>query len=672
MFRALAPVAVALGAVDSLAGASTQLVASVNQPAKATVGASFAEGVIIQGLGVSYAQSWALSNTLPPGIVAQGATLQGGRLVVNPSSGTLLLTGTPSTAGTYNISISGYQYTNLTGPVTTATGQIVVAPAPNSAPAITRQPANVTTVAGGNATFSVTFTGTPAPTIQWSKDGQAIAGATGATLNLSIVASTNAGSYTAVLTNSLGSVTSAAAILTVNAAPAAPQFMSSPAPETVTAGDSATLTVAVTGVPTPALQWMKDSVALDGATDATLTLPQAQLADAGAYTVVATNSVGTATSAAAELVVAPAAAAPVFSAPPVSQTVAAGDTVVFTAPVIAAPAATFLWQHDGAVVAGATGSTLMLTGVTATSSGNYVGIATNSLGTATSSAAALTVSTGADRGRLTNLSILTDITADAPSFTLGTFVGGAGTVGTKPLLIRAAGPALAAFAVPNLLSDPKLDVFSGQSIVATNDNWSGAPAIQNAIAQVSAFGFPDPNSKDAAVFSPNLAIGGYTIQVSGVGGATGSVIAELYDATPAAAFSTSTPRLVNVSVLKQISAGGSLTAGFVIGGSTAKTVLIRVIGPALGLAPFNLGGAMADPQLTLYDSGSNAIAANNDWGGDPALTAAATRAGAFTVSDPASKDAMLLITLAPGSYTVTGRGAGGTGGTAIVEVYEVP
>jgi hypothetical protein len=125
-------------------------------------------------------------------------------------------------------------------------------------------------------------------------------------------------------------------------------------------------------------------------------------------------------------------------------------------------------------------------------------------------------------------------------------------------------------------------------------------------------------------------------------------------------------------VLKQISAGGSLTAGFVIGGSTAKTVLIRVIGPALGLAPFNLGGAMADPQLTLYDSGSNAIAANNDWGGDPALTAAATRAGAFTVSDPASKDAMLLITLAPGSYTVTGRGAGGTGGTAIVEVYEVP
>ena len=101
LLRSLLPAA-ALGAVHSLAGATTvnQLVANTAQPARATVGASFIEGVLIQGAGVSYAQSWALSNTLPPGISANGATLQGGRLVINPSSGTLIFTGTPTTPGT--------------------------------------------------------------------------------------------------------------------------------------------------------------------------------------------------------------------------------------------------------------------------------------------------------------------------------------------------------------------------------------------------------------------------------------------------------------------------------------------------------------------------------------------------------------------------------------------
>ena len=124
----------------------------------------------------------------------------------------------------------------------------------------------------------------------------------------------------------------------------------------------------------------------------------------------------------------------------------------------------------------------------------------------------------------------------------------------------------------------------------------------------------------------------------------------------------------NVSVLKHLGTG--LTAGFVIGGTGAKTVLIRAVGPTLGGAPFNVGGVVADPQMTLF-TGPVAVATNDNWGGTAQLTAAFAQVGAFAL--PAnSRDAALLATLQPGNHTVQVSGVGGTTGVAIVEVYEVP
>ena len=80
---------------------------------------------------------------------------------------------------------------------------------------------------------------------------------------------------------------------------------------------------------------------------------------------------------------------------------------------------------------------------------------------------------------------------------------------------------------------------------------------------------------------------------------------------------------------------------------------------------------MADPKLDLF-SGQTIIASNDNWGGDAQLTAVGTAVGAFAVADGASKDAMLLVTLAPGNYTAQVSGVNNTGGLAIVEVYEVP
>ena len=80
---------------------------------------------------------------------------------------------------------------------------------------------------------------------------------------------------------------------------------------------------------------------------------------------------------------------------------------------------------------------------------------------------------------------------------------------------------------------------------------------------------------------------------------------------------------------------------------------------------------MTDPQLTLLNSSQQAVASNNDWGGDSQLISTGTRVGAFAIANAASKDAILLITLAPGSYTAQISPVT-TGGLAIVEVYEVP
>ena len=273
----------------------------------------------------------------------------------------------------------------------------------------------------------------------------------------------------------------------------------------------------------------------------------------------------------------------------------------------------------------------------------------------------------ANPGRLINLSVLTGISAPGDSFTLGYVVGGPGTGGSKPLVIRAAGPSLGALGVPGTLDDPKLETFAGATSTGVNDNWGGSTALTNALAAVGAFAYTGPTSKDAAV-AANITTRDNSVAVSGVGSGTGAVIAEIYDATSSAAFTTSTPRLLNVSVRKHL--GTSLTAGFVVGGATPARILIRAVGP--GLAAFGVPDTVVDPQLTLFNGSSVKIAENNDWAGTPDLTAAFNAVGAFALPAPTSKDAALVLTLQPGSYSVQVSGVNDTTGVALVEVYEVP
>ena len=355
---------------------------------------------------------------------------------------------------------------------------------------------------------------------------------------------------------------------------------------------------------------------------------------------------------------------PAITAQPAPGTVAAGATVTFAVEASHATHAVFQWFKDGAPIPGANTPAYTVTAVTPARTGSYTVAITSPTGTATSSAAVLALGVAADPGRLVNLSILTSLASAVDSFTFGVVIGGADTVGTKPLLVRAAGPSLGALGVGGTLEDPKLEFFTGSTKVGENDDWGGVASTSAVMASVGAFAFSAPHSKDAAISFPSLASGANSAKISGTG--AGMVIAELYDATPAAAFTATTPRLINVSVLKHLGTG--VTAGFVIGGSTARTVLIRAIGPTLG--GFGVADTVADPQLALF-SGQTERARNDNWGGGTALAAAFAQVGAFGLAAD-SRDAALLATLAPGNYTVQVSGVAGTTGVALVEVYEVP
>ena len=111
--------------------------------------------------------------------------------------------------------------------------------------------------------------------------------------------------------------------------------------------------------------------------------------------------------------------------------------------------------------------------------------------------------------------------------------------------------------------------------------------------------------------------------------------------------------------------------GLFVSGSSTKSVLIRASGPALAL--FDVSGALADPIVELYDQ-NRLIATNDNWSDDAtkatAIAAAATHVGAF-VWPLGSKDAALLVALAPGPYTVVVRGVGNATGIALIETYDI-
>ena len=259
------------------------------------------------------------------------------------------------------------------------------------APAITAQPASKTVTAGANVTFSVTASGTVPLSYQWQKDGAALTGATSATLALSNVTAAQAGAYAVKVSNAAGSVTSATATLTVNAAAVAPAITAQPASKTVTAGANVTFSVTASGTAPLSYQWQKDGAALTGATSATLALSNVTAAQAGAYAVKVSNAAGSVTSATATLTVNAAVAAPKITLQPISKTVSVGANVSFMVGASGTAPLSYQWLKDGSPVASGTGPSLLLNNVQENQSGVYTATVSNLAGSVTSAAATLTV-----------------------------------------------------------------------------------------------------------------------------------------------------------------------------------------------------------------------------------------------------------------------------------------
>jgi hypothetical protein len=239
----------------------------------------------------------------------------------------------------------------------------------------------------------------------------------------------------------------------------------------------------------------------------------------------------------------------------------------------------------------------------------------------------------------------------------------------KPVLIRAAGPALAQFGLAASLASPQLDVYREGVHIASNAGWSTATnsaALAAATARAGAFAFPS-GSRDAALLQ-TLPPGTYTVNLSASSGPAGLALIEIYDLSGVALGQ----KLTNLSSRAKTGRGTeNLIAGVVVSGIAPKRVLIRAAGPAL--ASFGLPEVLRRPQLTLH-VGAAVIARNDSWStsaNSAAIAQATAQAGAFAFA-PGSADAALLVNLSPGTYTAQVSCLDGSSGVALIEIYEVP
>jgi hypothetical protein len=263
-----------------------------------------------------------------------------------------------------------------------------------------------------------------------------------------------------------------------------------------------------------------------------------------------------------------------------------------------------------------------------------------------------TTGAAANPPRLANISTRLQVLTGDDVMIGGFIIGGSAP---KTVVVRARGPSLAQFGVTGLLANPQLQLFSGPTVIASNDNWLSAANS----AAIQAAGFAPGDTSEAAIMM-TLNPGAYTAIVSGVAQGTGVGIVEVFEVDAV------TVPLINIATRGRVQTGDNvMIGGFIIQGDGPQTVVVRARGPSL--AQFGVPGLLANPQLQLF-SGPTVIGSNDDW--QQAGNANAIQAAGFAPSD--NRESAIMMTLNPGAYTAIVSGVGGTTGVAIVEVFTVP
>jgi hypothetical protein len=264
----------------------------------------------------------------------------------------------------------------------------------------------------------------------------------------------------------------------------------------------------------------------------------------------------------------------------------------------------------------------------------------------------------------------------------------------KTVLIRARGPSMggAPFFVPGTVADPLLQIFSSSTMLAQNNDWqtsdptcAGMGFTCGASTEISATGLDPCRANPGQSTSPpgctqesailiTLPPGAYTAIESGVGGATGVGLIEIFEVDGGA----SPSKLVNISTRARVETGDNvMIGGFVIEGSAPKTVLLRARGPSMSGAPFFVPGTLPDPTFRLF-SGQTVIAFNDNWQERQTEEITATGLDPCQPNPGQSSppvncllESAMLLSLPPGGYTAIVTGVGGGTGVGLVEAFKV-
>jgi hypothetical protein len=356
---------------------------------------------------------------------------------------------------------------------------------------------------------------------------------------------------------------------------------------------------------------------LSGATGASLRLVNITSADNGNFTVTVTNASGAVNSAIAGLVV---NAPLVITRQPVSRSASLGENAALafsiTATATAGVPIEYQWRRNGVTLVGETGSTLALSSIKASDFAAY------------------------------------SVTVSTPTSTV---------TSSPAVLFEASAPTVA----PVITREPRgLTLKAGSSLILSVAA-TGSPAPTYAW-QFNGSVIPGATAA-TLVLTDILAsqAGSYSAVVTNSAGTVTSKPA-------AVAVSDGFARQLSLSTLGYVGAGADiLIPGFTVAGNGPKRLLIRAVGPALG--QFGVTDVLMDPQLVVF-KGSSEFIRNDSWSADPANTAAVKAAGksvgAFVLEE-GSRDAALVTSLDPGSYSIQVSGVGGTTGKAIVEVYDL-
>ncbi|MEO8058177.1 MAG: immunoglobulin domain-containing protein [Burkholderiales bacterium] len=298
------------------------------------------------------------------------------------------------------------------------------------APSITAQPASVSVAAGSEASFSVTATGSDPLSYQWQKNGTPINGATAASYTTPATATADNGAqFTVVVSNTVATVTSDVATLTVGV-PVGVSITTQPGATSVVAPNTATFTVAATGTAPLMYQWTKNGAAIAGANGASYTTPATVTAtdDGALFAVVVTNAAGPATSDNATLTVTDAPSAPVIATQPANATVNAGQTASFTVVATGTAPFTYQWSENGSAIAGATAASYTTPPtIDADTGATFRVVVTNAVTSVASADATLTVTPLPVAVQLTAQPVSVNVTAgQAASFSVA-------ATGTAPI-----------------------------------------------------------------------------------------------------------------------------------------------------------------------------------------------------------------------------------------------